>query len=138
MLVCNQIYILLITGGGSLSRVALHACLCCLRQHAQVMPGWLLVRVAPLHHGIASWQAHAWVALGKACLVDEALAKRCVPLFVQELGRAAAPAVRSPADTVTELGESHEGFVPFLCRSWVVRPCARTGTHGAHWVVSAV
>ncbi len=39
-------------------------------------------------------QAHAWVALGKFCLVDEATAKKCVPLFVQELGRATSPAVR--------------------------------------------
>ncbi len=45
-------------------------------------------------------QAHAWVALGKACLVDEALAKRCVPIFVQELGRAAAPAVRIPCRAI--------------------------------------
>lgn len=28
-------------------------------------------------------QAHAWVTLGKLCLADEALAKKCVPLFVQ-------------------------------------------------------
>lgn len=28
-------------------------------------------------------QAHAWVALGKLCLVEEGLAKKCVPLFVQ-------------------------------------------------------
>jgi hypothetical protein len=28
-------------------------------------------------------QAHAWIALGKVCLVDENLAKKCVPLFVQ-------------------------------------------------------
>lgn len=27
--------------------------------------------------------AHAWVALGKLCLVDERLAKRCMPLLVQ-------------------------------------------------------
>ena len=41
----------------------------------------------------APQQAHAWVALGKLCLVDEALAKKCVPMFVLELGRASAPAV---------------------------------------------
>ncbi|GAB4813688.1 hypothetical protein N2152v2_000734 [Parachlorella kessleri] len=40
-------------------------------------------------------QAHSWVALGKLCLTDEALAKKCVPLFVQELGRAQQPAVRN-------------------------------------------
>ena len=43
-------------------------------------------------------QAHAWVALGKFCLVNEATAKKCVPLFVQELGRATNPAVR-PIDS---------------------------------------
>lgn len=40
-------------------------------------------------------QAHAWVALGKLCLTDEAAAKKCVPLFVQELARARDPAVRT-------------------------------------------
>lgn len=40
-------------------------------------------------------QAHAWVALGKLCLTDEALAKKCVPLFVQQLRAAQAPAVRN-------------------------------------------
>ena len=40
-------------------------------------------------------QAHAWVALGKLCLTDETLAKKCVPLFVQQLRAAKAPAVRN-------------------------------------------
>jgi len=31
---------------------------------------------------------HAWLCLGKLCLVDEALAKRVVPLFVQVGGYA--------------------------------------------------
>lgn len=31
----------------------------------------------------AGVQAHAWIALGKVCLVDEGLAKKVVPLFVQ-------------------------------------------------------
>jgi condensin-2 complex subunit D3 len=39
--------------------------------------------------------AHAWAALGKACLADEQLAKRCVPRFVHELGRARPPACRN-------------------------------------------
>jgi hypothetical protein len=30
--------------------------------------------------GLAS---HAWVCLGKLCLADEQLAKKCTPLFVQ-------------------------------------------------------
>jgi len=48
------------------------------------------------------------VALGKACLVDEALAKRCVPLFVQELGPAAAPAVRgSLGEWMRRVGAGH-------------------------------
>ncbi|KAF8073170.1 Ncapd3 [Scenedesmus sp. PABB004] len=40
-------------------------------------------------------QAHAWTALGKVCLVDEGLAKKVVPLFVQELGRSPLPVVRN-------------------------------------------
>ena len=48
------------------------------------------------HQYQARWaQAHAWVALGKLCLASEALAKRCVPLLVQELRAAPAPAVRN-------------------------------------------
>ncbi|KAK9845075.1 hypothetical protein WJX74_010283 [Apatococcus lobatus] len=43
----------------------------------------------------SSVQAHAWTALGKVCLSDEALAKKCLPLFVQQLHRATCPAVRS-------------------------------------------
>ena len=35
------------------------------------------------------------MALGKLCLASEVLAKRCVPLLVQELRAAAAPAVRN-------------------------------------------
>jgi hypothetical protein len=31
----------------------------------------------------AAVQAHAWTSLGKVCLTDESLAKKCVPLFVQ-------------------------------------------------------
>ncbi|KAL2628612.1 hypothetical protein R1flu_013298 [Riccia fluitans] len=38
---------------------------------------------------------HLWVALGKLCLADDALAKRCIPLFVQELGRTNSAAVRN-------------------------------------------
>ena len=48
-------------------------------------------------------QAHAWVALGKVCLTDEALAKKCVPLFVQELGRARDPAVSPPPHRIVQL-----------------------------------
>lgn len=35
------------------------------------------------------------MALGKLCLTDESLAKKCVPLFVQQLRAAKAPAVRN-------------------------------------------
>lgn len=31
----------------------------------------------------AALQGHAWIGLGKVCLVDEALAKKLVPLFIQ-------------------------------------------------------
>lgn len=40
-------------------------------------------------------QAHAWTALGKLCLVDEKLAKACVPHFARQLREAALPAVRN-------------------------------------------
>ncbi|GBF90548.1 hypothetical protein Rsub_03119 [Raphidocelis subcapitata] len=40
-------------------------------------------------------QGHAWISLGKVCLVDEALAKKLVPLFIQELGRSPSPVVRN-------------------------------------------
>lgn len=40
-------------------------------------------------------QAHAWISLGKLCLVSEPLAKRCLPLFVQSLTSAESPAVRN-------------------------------------------
>eukprot|EP00271_Cylindrocystis_brebissonii_P002005 TRINITY_DN1235_c0_g2_i1.p1 TRINITY_DN1235_c0_g2~~TRINITY_DN1235_c0_g2_i1.p1 ORF type:complete len:992 (-),score=205.31 TRINITY_DN1235_c0_g2_i1:809-3391(-) len=43
----------------------------------------------------ASVRAHAWLALGKLCLVDHELAKRCLPLFVQELENADVAAVRN-------------------------------------------
>ncbi|MEW5301609.1 MAG: hypothetical protein WDW36_004459 [Sanguina aurantia] len=39
-------------------------------------------------------QGLAWAALGKLCMVDEALAKKCLPLMVQELSRSRQPAVR--------------------------------------------
>lgn len=42
-------------------------------------------------------QAHAWVTLGKLCLVDEALAKKSVHSFVQHLHSAEAPAVGGPS-----------------------------------------
>lgn len=35
----------------------------------------------------AAVQGHAWTSLGKVCLVDEGLAKRVVPLFVQVRSR---------------------------------------------------
>ena len=43
-----------------------------------------------------SLQGHAWISLGKVCLVDEALAKKLVPLFIQARG-ARAPRALSPA-----------------------------------------
>ncbi|MEW5310852.1 MAG: hypothetical protein WDW38_002613 [Sanguina aurantia] len=39
-------------------------------------------------------QGLAWAALGKLCMVDETLAKKCLPLMVQELTRSRQPAVR--------------------------------------------
>ncbi|KAL6773776.1 hypothetical protein ACKKBG_A22455 [Auxenochlorella protothecoides x Auxenochlorella symbiontica] len=64
-------------------------------------------------------QAHAWTALGKMCLMDEALAKLCVPLFVQQLRSAAAPAVRNNimvalADLVVQFTALVDAHVPAL------------------------
>ncbi|GJP43548.1 hypothetical protein CLOM_g2996 [Closterium sp. NIES-68] len=39
--------------------------------------------------------AHGWLAQGRFCLVDHALAKTCVPLFVQELQCSPLPSVRN-------------------------------------------
>lgn len=40
-------------------------------------------------------QAHAWTALGKLCLIDEQLAKKCMPIFIQELDKASTAVVRN-------------------------------------------
>ncbi|KXZ45555.1 hypothetical protein GPECTOR_53g141 [Gonium pectorale] len=39
--------------------------------------------------------AHAWTCLGKLCMVDEGLAKKCVPLLVQEMSGSPSPVVRT-------------------------------------------
>ncbi|GIL80353.1 hypothetical protein Vretifemale_9598 [Volvox reticuliferus] len=39
--------------------------------------------------------AHAWTCLGKMCMVDESLAKKCVPLLVQEMSGSPSPVVRT-------------------------------------------
>lgn len=52
-----------------------------LSQSSACLNSWLLVLLLPF--ACYTCQAHAWIALGKLCLVDEALAKKCVPLFVQ-------------------------------------------------------
>ena len=40
-------------------------------------------------------QAHSWASLGKFCFSDENLAKRCIPLFFQEIGNTEISAVRN-------------------------------------------
>lgn len=80
----------------------------------------LLVRVqaltSPASSSPSSWvEAHAWTCLGKFCLTDEALAKKCVPLFVQELSRSPSPVARNNilvclSDMIshfTSLGDMH-------------------------------
>ncbi|GLC77673.1 hypothetical protein PLESTF_001971200 [Pleodorina starrii] len=39
--------------------------------------------------------AHAWTCLGKMCMVEESLAKKCVPLLVQEMSGSPSPVVRT-------------------------------------------
>ncbi|KFM27274.1 Condensin-2 complex subunit D3 [Auxenochlorella protothecoides] len=76
-------------------------------------------RLLTLVQTLASDKAHAWTALGKMCLMDEALAKLCVPLFVQQLRSAAAPAVRNNimvalADLVVQFTALVDAHVPAL------------------------
>jgi condensin-2 complex subunit D3 len=42
-------------------------------------------------------RAHAFLALGKICLRDKALAKENVNIFVRELSTGASPAIKSNA-----------------------------------------
>ncbi|GFR51612.1 hypothetical protein Agub_g14038 [Astrephomene gubernaculifera] len=39
--------------------------------------------------------AHAWTCLGKLCIADESLAKKCVPLLVQEMSGSPSPVIRN-------------------------------------------
>lgn len=48
-------------------------------------------------------QAHTWTALGKMCLADKALAKKCLPLFVQ---------VNNTAGRARSIGPSHRAVYP--------------------------
>ena len=66
-----------------------------------------------------SIQAFAWITLGKLCLVNESLAKKCIPLFIQELSRAASPAVRNNivvalADLVIQYTALVDAHIPRL------------------------
>ncbi|KAG2440678.1 hypothetical protein HYH02_010257 [Chlamydomonas schloesseri] len=63
--------------------------------------------------------AQAWTALGKLCMVDEGLAKKCVPLMVQEMSTSPSPAVRSVllvavADMVVQYTGLADGHVARL------------------------
>ncbi len=45
---------------------------------------------------VSVMQAHAWIALGNMCLLDESLAKKNILNFVDTLHLAESPAVSSP------------------------------------------
>lgn len=67
-------------------------------------------------------QALAWATLGKLCLVNAALAKRCAPLFVQELARSPLPAVRNNIlvvirDLCVHFTALVDGHVPTLLKA---------------------
>lgn len=67
-------------------------------------------------------QALAWTTLGKLCLVNAALAKRCAPVFVQELARTPLPAVRNNIlvvlrDLCVHFTALVDGHVPTLLRA---------------------
>eukprot|EP00741_Cyanophora_paradoxa_P017354 tig00020961_g16764.t1 len=64
-------------------------------------------------------RAHAVLALGKLCVRDGALAKRCVPALVRELAEARAPAVRNNvllcmADLCVRYTAVVDGYMPRL------------------------
>ncbi len=66
-------------------------------------------------------QAQAWTTLGKLCVVNAALAKRCAPVFVQELSRNPLPAVRNNIvvvlrDLCVHFTALVDGHVPKLLR----------------------
>ncbi len=68
-------------------------------------------------------QAHAWTALGKLCLVDERLAKACVPHFARQLRAAPEPAVRNNiAVGLTDLCITYTGAGRLLGRLKVACP----------------
>ena len=81
----------------------------------------------------ADVRAHAWTALGKACLVDEPLAKRTLPFFVQQLQACDAAPVRNNilvalADLCTRytgLVEPHAGRLAACLRD----PCVLIRRH---------
>lgn len=67
-------------------------------------------------------QAQAWATLGKLCVVNAALAKRCAPVFVQELSRNPLPAVRNNIlvvlrDLCVHFTALVDGHVPKLLRA---------------------
>ena len=93
-------------------------------------PVALLLRPRSCHHLPSLFatlaQAHAWVCLGKLCLADEALAKKCVPLFAQvraplapstrDCARGhARPGLRMPARTCAWPGACAPG--PWRCEA---------------------
>ncbi|KAL8481543.1 hypothetical protein ACS0TY_027883 [Phlomoides rotata] len=51
--------------------------------------------VVPVKQTAPSLYIHAWLAMGKICLADGKLAKRYLPLFVQELEKSDSAAVRN-------------------------------------------
>lgn len=63
-------------------------------------------------------QAHAWIALGKVCLVDEALAKKCVPLFVQVRLLCCAEAAAVDCVCVCLLACRWSGAACFVLLQW--------------------
>ncbi|KAG2425453.1 hypothetical protein HXX76_013663 [Chlamydomonas incerta] len=88
-----------------------------LLRELRAVPGGAAVKAASAAGAAAATAvcAQAWTCLGKLCMVDEGLAKKCVPLMAQEMSSSPSPAVRSVllvgvADMVvqfTGLADSH-------------------------------
>jgi hypothetical protein len=78
-------------------------------------------------------QAHTWVAFGKLCLVDEGLAKKCVPLFVQvrdcKNSSSSGEQLQGPggvecSDCSSCLSKSRPSICSRICRQLWVRSCS--------------
>jgi hypothetical protein len=73
-------------------------------------------------------QAHAWISLGKVCLVDEGLAKKVVPLFVQVSCESRCACLRQPEQNPRGISCWQNALQPCWWCSCAHRPRLRAAT----------